>query len=835
MKHVFFLFFFFASVISLKAQVSETTAIRLYRVNDHLVRAEGDGSNPVSYSYGNVNVRAINDLIEVSIVSGSTSYYLPSLFLNDQGIPYGTTVSSAINAYLLNLPATSGTGSSETAVTTNASSLTSGTLDDARLSENVVKTTGSYTNPAWISALDPTRITQNSLHRFVSEAEKEAWNQKPDLAQVKLAIKDSTRTYTFVNAAVTSSGTSTTVTIPSGGGTSMPVDTVLNTASPNAIANAAVAKAINQTNANVATNSANIATNAASLSALQTQLTAVTAITAVQTGPIDDARLSENVVKTTGSYTNPAWISALDPTRITQNSLHRFVSEAEKEAWNQKPDLAQVKLAIKDSTRTYTFVNAAVTSSGTSTTVTIPSGGGASMPVDTVLSATSPNAIANAAVAKAINQTNANVATNTAAISQANANIATNAASLSALQTQLTAVTAITAVQTGPIDDARLSENVVKTTGSYTNPAWISALDPTRITQNSLHRFVSEAEKEAWNQKPDLAQVKLAIKDSTRTYTFVNAAVTSSGTSTTVTIPSGGGTSMPVDTVLSATSPNAIANAAVAKAINQTNANIATNTEAINQANANIATNTAGIATNAASLSALQTQLTAVTAITAVQTGPIDDARLSENVVKTTGSYTNPAWISALDPTRITQNSLHRFVSEAEKEAWNQKPDLAQVKLAIKDSTRTYTFVNAAVTSSGTSTTVTIPSGGGASMPVDTVLSVASPNAIANAAVAKAINQTNANIATNTVDIATNAASLSALQTQLTAVTAITAVQTGPIDDARLSENVVKTTGSYTNPAWISALDPTRITQNSLHRFVSEAEKEAWNQKPDLA
>ncbi|WP_461150339.1 hypothetical protein, partial [Spirosoma pulveris] len=299
MKHVFFLFFFFASVISLQAQVSETTAIRLYRVNDHLVRAEADGSNPISYSYEKVNVREANDLIEVGIVGGSTSYYFPSLFLNDQGVPYGTSVSSAVSAYSLNLPGASGTGSSGTAVTTDASLLTSGTLDDARLSANVVKTTGSYANPGWISALDPTRITQTSQQRFVSDTEKEAWNQKPDLAQVRAVIKDSTHTYTFVNAAVTSTGTSTTITIPAGsGGASMPVDTALSATSPNAIANAAVTKAINQANANVAANTAGIATNTASLSALQTQLTAATAI---QTGPIDDTRLSANVVKTTGS------------------------------------------------------------------------------------------------------------------------------------------------------------------------------------------------------------------------------------------------------------------------------------------------------------------------------------------------------------------------------------------------------------------------------------------------------------------------------------------------------------------------------------------------------
>ncbi|MCX6212886.1 fibronectin type III domain-containing protein, partial [Spirosoma sp.] len=394
--------------------------------------------------------------------------------------------------------------------------------------------------------------------------------------------------------------------------------------------------------------------------------------------------------------------------------------------------------------------------------------------------------------------------------------------------------------------------NVVKTTGSYSNPTWLNALDPTRITQSSLHRFVSDSEKEAWNNKPDLAQVRSAIKDSLRTYTFVNAGVVTNGSSTTVTIPTGsGGASMPVDSVLSSTSPNAIANAAVTKAINQANASIATNataisqananiatntaaisqanasiatnTTAISQANANIATNTTAIATNAASITALQTQ---VTAATATLSGPVDDARLSANVVKTTGTYSNPGWISAFDPTRITQTSLYRFVSDSEKETWNNKTDLSQVRLAIKDSVRAITFVNAVVTSNGNSLTVTIPNGGtnGSSVTVDNALSPTSTNPLTNAAINAAFNQVNNNMAANTAVIATNttainqinatisnlsntvaantatvtssAASVTALQTQL----AITMAQVASLSAlvGQLQEQIAVNSGTYT-------------------------------------
>jgi len=37
--------------------------------------------------------------------------------------------------------------------------------------------------------------------------------------------------------------------------------------------------------------------------------------------------------------------------------------------------------------------------------------------------------------------------------------------------------------------------------------------------------------------------------------------------------------------------------------------------------------------------------------------------------------------------------------------------------------------------------------------------------------------------------------------------------------------------GSYSNPTWISALDPAKITQTASYRFVSDTEKSTWNSK----
>jgi hypothetical protein len=135
------------------------------------------------------------------------------------------------------------------AATTNASALTSGTLDDARLSSNVATLTGaqSLTNktvngvtPATFGYLDPTSSIQTQLDG-----------------------KQATLGFTPYNA-----------TNPSGYQTA----------------------------------------------------------TGVQT--LGDARYPV----LSGSYANPAWITALDPAKVTQSATYRFSTDAEKAIWNGKQD-----------------------------------------------------------------------------------------------------------------------------------------------------------------------------------------------------------------------------------------------------------------------------------------------------------------------------------------------------------------------------------------------------------------------------------------------------------------------------------------------------------------
>ncbi|MCX6216499.1 fibronectin type III domain-containing protein [Spirosoma sp.] len=427
MKPLLFLLFLFSLAIPLRAQVSEPTAIRIYRISDQITTADAAGNITGFYPYADVSVKAEGALIKVSVKGVGTLYYSPALFWTEQGTPYGSTVNAALNLYLLSIPASSSGGSGgTTAATTNAGALVSGTLDDARLSANVVKTTGSYSNPTWLSALDPSRISQNSLNRFTSDAEKDAWNAK----QAPLVSGSNIKTINDIPIL----GPGNIVIGGGSGGTT----------------------------------------------------TSATSLTA---GTLDDARLSANVVKTSSTYSNPGWITAFDPTRITQTSLYRFVSDNEKLAWNNKQDALGFTPFNNADALTVNYTGAGVSVNQVDKTVTVTIPGGTSVVIDQALNSSSVNGIANGVVASALNTlttglstANGNIATNTASIATHTTGIATNTNSITANTASIAAISsAITALNATVVS---LQSQVAALTGTFTIAA--PALTASNITNTGM-------------------------------------------------------------------------------------------------------------------------------------------------------------------------------------------------------------------------------------------------------------------------------------------------------------------------------------------------------------
>ncbi|MCX6218331.1 fibronectin type III domain-containing protein [Spirosoma sp.] len=440
MKHVQILLLLLMGAITAQGQVTDPNPIRIYRFADQVSIADSNGNNGQAYAFSNVTVRSINNLLRVTIVGQAGKYYKPSQFRNVSGVPYGSTADAAYLAYLLATPSGGGGGGGSTVVIADASQINTGTLAEERLPATVVKTGGTYSNPTFINALDPSRISQNSLNRFTSDAEKEAWNNK----QAQLVSGSNIKTIN--GASILGSG-----------------------------------------DLAIAGGSGSVTTSATSLTA----------------GTLDDARLSANVVKTSGVYSNPGWITAFDPTRITQTSLYRFVSDNEKLAWNNKQDaLGFVPFNNADALNvTFTGAGQLTSRIGNNVTVTIP--GGSSVIVDPSLNSSSSNAVANSAVASAINTltnglstantnianntsaistANNNIANNTTAITTANTNIATNAAGLTTAGTNISTNTAAITALNATV--ASLQAAVAAVSGTFTIAA--PALTASNVTNTSL-------------------------------------------------------------------------------------------------------------------------------------------------------------------------------------------------------------------------------------------------------------------------------------------------------------------------------------------------------------
>ncbi|GAB2582574.1 hypothetical protein [Spirosoma areae] len=154
---------------------AQTSINRIWRVNDEVLITDSAGvATPRKYKASSVEVRVLGGSF-IRISSGGYSRtFLPTRFLNQSGTPWGGTVASAITAFYSN----GSGGSGGSAFSGSAGELTSGQIPAARYGPTVVQTTGSYTNPAWLTALDPAKITWGASITYVTVGQKLAWDAK---------------------------------------------------------------------------------------------------------------------------------------------------------------------------------------------------------------------------------------------------------------------------------------------------------------------------------------------------------------------------------------------------------------------------------------------------------------------------------------------------------------------------------------------------------------------------------------------------------------------------------------------------------------------------------
>ncbi|GAB2571693.1 hypothetical protein [Spirosoma areae] len=358
-----------------QAQTPTPEPLRIYRVGEQLFTADSVGGNLKSFAYSPIYARASGVLIEVGL-SRPYKYYIPAKFRDGSGAAYGATVSDALSGFLLSgLPSNNVSGGSS--FDGNAAGLTSGTIPTARYGSTVVQTTGTYSNPSWLSALAAAKITEDATHRFLTDAERTAWNA----GNLTLATQSQATTGTD---------------------------------------------------------------NSAYMSALRTTQAINNALSGYSTTTANNALY----VALSGSYSNPSWLTALAATKITEDASHRFITDAERAAWN----------------------------------------------------ATAGSGPALATQAQATGGTD-------------------NSAYMSSLRTAQAITNALSAYSTTTANNALY----VALSGSYSNPSWLTALAASKISQDASNRFVTDTEKNTWNAK----QAALTF-DSTPTTSSINP-VTSGG------------------------------------------------------------------------------------------------------------------------------------------------------------------------------------------------------------------------------------------------------------------------------------------------------------------
>ena len=119
--------------LSASAQIYSPSKTRLYRSNDQIVTADSAGNLTGTYAYSQVRVTSPTGVYLRVAIDGVGVNFRPTQFLNDQGAVWGSTVNAALNAYLASIPSSGGGSGGGGSATTDASQLTSGTLNVARL------------------------------------------------------------------------------------------------------------------------------------------------------------------------------------------------------------------------------------------------------------------------------------------------------------------------------------------------------------------------------------------------------------------------------------------------------------------------------------------------------------------------------------------------------------------------------------------------------------------------------------------------------------------------------------------------------------------------------
>jgi hypothetical protein len=223
----------------------------------------------------------------------------------------------------------------------DAAKITTGTLDPARIPNlDAAKVTTGAFDPARIPNLAPSKITQDASNRFVTDADKTAWNGM---------VPASTKGAADGVATLDSSGRVPAAQLPSF------VDDVIEYATRNSFpATGEQGKIYVATDANTTfrwTGTTYVALAKGSgvvpISEGGTgAITAAAALTALGAAAASHG-LHVPAAGTAGQFLkhDNTW-GQVPATSITQDASNRFVTDAEKTAWNGKPDKAYVDSAI---------------------------------------------------------------------------------------------------------------------------------------------------------------------------------------------------------------------------------------------------------------------------------------------------------------------------------------------------------------------------------------------------------------------------------------------------------------------------------------------------------
>ena len=151
MKNFLIAFFLMLASLSAQAQIPETAPLLIKRVGDQYITTDSVGTNLTSFLYEPGYAQAYGLYIKVG-TNRPYKFYTPAKFRDGSNNPYGATVSDAVSAFLSSgLPSTGGSGGS---ATTNAGDLTTGTLNDLRLSGNVTKQGNTFNGASQLVKLD---------------------------------------------------------------------------------------------------------------------------------------------------------------------------------------------------------------------------------------------------------------------------------------------------------------------------------------------------------------------------------------------------------------------------------------------------------------------------------------------------------------------------------------------------------------------------------------------------------------------------------------------------------------------------------------------------------